>query len=129
MSSELTTKFKQALEAQEYQIESGVVVKLKRVGLMDLVLAGAIPDSLSAVAAQVASTITARQMSVEELKRYGKLVDAVVTAAMVEPAIGQDVAIEAIPFSWKVKIFNWANTSAGVLRPFRSEQAGSLETT
>ena len=124
----ITSQFKAALKPQTYTLESGVEVKLKRVGLMDLIQAGEIPDNLSGAAADIASRSTVRKMSSDELKRYGKLVDAVVEAALVEPAIGRDVEISDIPFAWKVKIFNWANSSPGVLRlsKFRAEQTGTV---
>ncbi len=126
----ITDTFKAALKPQTYTLEPGVAVKLKRVGLMDLIQAGQIPDSLSGAAADIASRSTVRKMTDSELKRYGKLVDAVTEAALVEPAIGKDVEVSDIPFAWKVKIFNWANTSPGVLRlsKFRPEQTGAMAT-
>jgi len=120
--SDLTDKFKRAVEAQTYELEPGVEVKLRRVGLMDLILQGQIPDTLSAAAADIASRTRPTRMTPDELQRYGKLVDAVVTAALVEPAIGKDISVEEIPFAMRVKIFQWASSSPGVLRlkKFRS---------
>lgn len=126
--SDITAQFKAAIEPQEFELErGGPVVKLKKVGLMDLIVQGQIPDSLSGMAAEVASRTTQRQMSVDELERYGAVVDAVFTAACVDPKIGKDVQAADVPFAWKVKVFNWASNSAGVLRPFRGEQAGDVE--
>ena len=121
----IASKFKAAIKPQVYEVEPGVEVKLKRVGLMDLIQAGQIPDNLSGAAADIASRTMQRKMTVDELKRYGKLVDAVVEAALVEPDVGKDVEAADIPFAWKVKIFQWCNSSAGVLRlsKFRSKQA------
>jgi hypothetical protein len=95
---------------------------------MDLIAQGTIPDSLSGAASEVASRTAVRNLTEPELERYAKVVDVVFTAACVEPVIGRDVEVGAVPFVWKVKVFNWCNLSVGALRPFRGESPGTVET-
>ena len=50
----ITNDFKAAIKPQLFEVErGGPVIKLKRIGLMDLIVQGQIPDTLSAMAADV----------------------------------------------------------------------------
>lgn len=102
-------------------------MKLKRVGLVDLIAGGRIPDTLSALAAQVVSKSNLKQLSVDDLKQYAEIVNQVVIASAEEPkvtkAAGGDNTLGIGEIDWvdRVQIFNWANGAANALRPFRPE--------
>lgn len=124
--------WKKAVGPQEYEVErGGPTMLLRRVGLMDLIQQGEIPDLLSGEATRLASAgIAGRSWSIEELKEFSAIVDVVVMACSVSPPLTLDgsddsLAISEIPFVWRVKVFNWAGESVGPLRRFRQEQNGS----
>jgi hypothetical protein len=120
--NDLTKQFKTALEPQEYELDrGGPVVKLKRVGLMDLIQQGNIPDNLSGQTAQILGRPNLAAMTQEDLKQYAELVNVVVMASVVEPRItpdgaGDSIKVDDIPFAWRVKIFQHANQSVFPLR-------------
>lgn len=131
----ITEDFKAALEPQLYELEPGIKAKLRRVGVMDLIQQGHIPDSLSGMASEIASN-PSRILDEDELRRYAGVVDAVCCAAFVEPVVTQDGAgdsmkVSDIPYAWRAKVYTWASSSPGVLRlhKFRDEQAGNVEVT
>lgn len=108
-----------------FTLPGGNVIRLKRVSLIDLIVAGQIPDTLSGLAAEVAVKGAGRAVSAEELKRYGEIVNVVVKAAAVEPRIGDapgDDCLGLAEVEWvdKVAIFDWANGAASQLKPFRT---------
>lgn len=113
------------IKIHELTLPSGNVAELKRVALVDLIVSGGIPDSLSARAVEMASQTRVQQLSAAELKEYEGVVNQVVAAAMVEPHVGPGgLNIADIDFIDRVQIFNWANGSAHSLRPFRGQPQG-----
>lgn len=122
-----------AASVQEFELErGGPVAKLRRVGLMDLLEQGGIPETLSGQAAKIALESSQRQVSAGELKKFIEVVNLVVKAAMVEPKVtdeptDQSLGVREIPYAVRVKVFNWANSSIGNLRPFRGESDGDAK--
>ena len=111
--------------SHELTLPSGNVARLKRVALIDLILQGGIPDTLSSRAVEMAGQTQQRKLTVQELRDYEAVVNLVVKAAMIEPEISdQGLAISDIDFIDRVQIFNWANGGVHNLRPFRNKPAG-----
>ncbi len=111
---------------KEMTLPSGNVMKLKRVGLMDLIEQGGLPDTLSAMASELASKQQVRVLSVAELKQYADVVNLVVKAAAVEPKVADAPSAETLDvheIDWvdRVQVYNWANGGTTLLRPFRPE--------
>lgn len=112
----------------EMTLPSGNVIRLKRVSLVDLLVQGAIPDTLSARAVEMAHA-QPRKLTTEELSEYEGVVNLVVKAAAVEPRVadraGDDtLALADLDFVDRVQIFNWANGGVHNLRPFRGDTGG-----
>jgi len=113
----------------EMTLPSGNVIRLKRVSLVDLIVQGAIPDTLSARAVEMASQTQQRKLSADELRQYEGVVNLVVKAAAVEPRIADRASDDAlalpdVDFVDRVQIFNWANGALHSLRPFRDDATG-----
>lgn len=125
----MPTSVKEWLDSQfkEMTLPSGNVMTLKRVGLMDLIEAGDIPDTLSGLTAELASKQQVRSLTMEELKHYAEIVNLVVKAAAYEPKVADQpgegtLGVRQIDFIDRVEIYKWANGGATTLRPFRAEK-------
>jgi hypothetical protein len=94
------------------------------VALLDLVQGGKIPQTLEAPVAEMLKRKPDAAVELADLQKFGAVLDLVAGACLVEPA-GLDVA--ELPAADKQEIFNWANTAAGKLRPFRPEQDATVE--
>ncbi|MCP4429085.1 MAG: hypothetical protein GY803_31755, partial [Chloroflexi bacterium] len=105
---------------------SGLVFRLKRVGLVDLVMRGDIPDTLSGIVDQ---SIKGKEIEIggDDLKLLADMYGLVMTACVVWPPIaagdGDDehLGLDEISFEDKQAIFDWANGEASALKPFREE--------
>jgi len=118
----------------EMTLPSGNVIRLKRVSLLDLIVAGSIPDTLSARAVEMVSQTQARKLDAAELRQYENVVNLVVKAAAVEPRVAdrsgdETLAVTEIDFVDRVQIYNWANGAANSLRPFRDQPDGAQKFT
>lgn len=109
-------------------LPSGNVIELRRVGLMDLIYQGGIPDTLTPLAIELATSdkIT-RGFKEEDLKNQLDIVNIVLKASAVNPRVadrhGEDsLGVDEVEYFDKVQIFNWANGVTTTLRPFRPEQ-------
>lgn len=119
----MATNIKEWQKTAEMTLPSGNVVQLKRVGLMDLIAQGNIPDTLSGLATEVATKDKLRSLSAEELAEYVNIINLVVKACAVSPKIADaatedTLAVTDIDFVDRVEIFSWANGVANSLRPF-----------
>lgn len=121
----MATTVKEWKRTEEMTLPSGNTARLRRVGLIDLIAQGGIPDTLSALATQVATTAQMR-LEPAEVRQYEAVVNLVVKAALVEPAAadtaGPDcLAVREIDWLDRLEIFRWANGATTVLRPFRRQ--------
>ena len=113
-------------DGEEYELPSGLVVKLRRVGLMDLAEQGSIPAPMVGQVDAVMKLDT-DSLSLDTIKEFGAVVNLVVKAAMIEPRVEDEPAdgvlgIAELPMSDRMQIFGWANASGGALKPFRRRQ-------
>jgi len=99
-------------------------VRLKKVALLDLVHIGQIPSDLRATVAEMLKRKPDQGIDLTDLEKMGPVLDVVARACITEPA-GLDVA--ELPSGDKQAIFNWANSAAAALRPFRPEQSPDVE--
>jgi hypothetical protein len=114
--------------AAEMTLPSGLEVKLRKVVMLDLVANGHIPATLDALVQKA----TSDGFGVNDVKEFIPLVNAVVQACVVEPALaaeGDDehLTLDEIPIMDRLEIFNWANGAANALRPFPGETESGLE--
>jgi len=120
-------------------LPSGLIAYLKPVGILDLAARGGIPAPLMGMAEKITSTDTI-QVLLKELGTFTETVRLVVLAAVVfpklvaeEPEDDQELAddelwIGDLLLSDQLAVFNWANNTSQVLRPFRPESDGAVET-
>jgi hypothetical protein len=109
---------------EAFTLPSGLDVRLKKVALLDLVHGGQIPQTLQAPVAEILKRKPDAAVEMADLERFGKVLDLVAAACIVEPE-GLDPS--ELPAADKQAIFNWANQVAGKLEPFRSRQSGNVE--
>ena len=107
-------------------LPSGLAVTLQRVSLLALATQGRIPQTLVAPVQQVMES-KASSLAVKDYPQFGKVLDLVVKACVVEPTLvdfGDAVCLglDELPIEDKLAIFSWANAPAEGLRPFRGEQ-------
>jgi hypothetical protein len=111
--------------SSEYELPSGNVARLRRVGLVDLAEQGGIPETLSGqVEAMLKQQQGAARLSIVDLKQFAGAVNLVVKACFVEPRLadvpGEDcLGVTEIPFVDRAEVFRWANESTVKLQPFR----------
>jgi len=128
-------------EAREegYIIElepSGTIVKLRPVQLDVLLLAGKIPNHLTAIVSnmiweklgyKVADT------SIDDKKQHIEFVNCIASVALLEPRVvdnpqaDDEIKIEDLPFCDRIMIATYAQQPAEVLRYFRDKQARDVE--
>lgn len=109
---------------EAFTLPSGLDVRLKKVALLDLVHIGQIPSDLRATVAEMLKRKPDQGIDLTDLEKMGPVLDVVAGVCIVEPA-GLDVA--ELPSGDKQAIFNWANSAAAALRPFRPEQGADVE--
>lgn len=117
----------------EMTLPSGNVAKLRRVALIDLIVQGGIPDTLSGRAVEMANQTKQRELDKKELLEYEAIVNLVIKACMVEPKVADragdgSLSVSEVDFIDRVQIFNWANGSVSSLRPFRGDATGKART-
>ena len=121
----MATRAQEWKRTEEMTLPSGNTAVLRRVALIDLMVQGGIPDTLSPLAVEVA-TKTQMRLEAGDLRQYEAIVNIVVKAAMVEPKAadqgGPDcLAVREIDWLDRLEIFRWANGATTVLRPFRGK--------
>ena len=111
-------------EGEAFVLPSGLEVRLKKVSMLDLVHGGQIPSDLRAPVAEVTKRRPDQPVDLADLEKFGPVLDLVAQACIVQP---QGLDLAELPTTDKQEIFNWANTAAGKLRPFRPEQSADVE--
>jgi hypothetical protein len=118
-------------EGELVTLPSGMVARLRRIHILDLVEQGEIPASLATLASELVSA-SRTNLNAGAMKRYGQIVNRVVRAAMVEPRVGDEptkeqLAVDELEMLDRLAIFNYGNVSTRSLRLFRPEQKESVE--
>lgn len=113
---------------QEVRLPSGNVARLRRAHILDLAMAGAIPAPLAGLVSEMVSE-QKTTIGLDELGKYGQLVDVVVKAAFVEPRVGDEstenqLAISEIDAADKLAVFAWSHPEGEQkMRGFRAKPA------
>lgn len=111
------------------QLESGLAVTVKKVGLLDLAARGQVPtplvDSVMALIQQAGSN-TNPMSDLDGISQYGPVIDLVVMAAATSPKITEEptdttVGIQELGMLDKITIFNWTQSEGVSLTPFPVE--------
>ena len=117
-------------EGELFTLPSGLVMRLRRVSLLDLAEQGEIPAPLVGMVESLLQREEV-ELSLEEFGRYGKVAGLVVKAAALDPRVadeadGEHVGVQELPMADRMAVFNWANAATRVLRPFREEEGESV---
>jgi hypothetical protein len=105
---------------ETFTLPSGLEVRLRKIGLLDLAAQGKIPTTLAPRINEMMKNNGMISSDLEQLVQFVELLNIVCTACLVSPD-GLDVA--ELPYEDKLAIFNWASAMSAKLSPFRSEQA------
>lgn len=108
---------------EEAELPSGLVVKLRRAGVMDLAGTGKIPTTLQPQLDRFINR-TQQGVTMADVEGFAPLMALVCQACIMEPA-GLDVA--ELPYSDQMAIFKWANEGSNKLQTFRGKQGKPLE--
>lgn len=113
---------------REIELSGGLTVLIRPVELQSLVINGSVPLTLLRQAQAVKPQKDGTYKDEDTVKLAGAI-DAVVLAAVVDPKVtregGEDsIALDDIPYSDRVKIFEEANRPAAALQSFRQQPNG-----
>lgn len=116
---------------EQFTLPSGLVMRLRRVSLMDLATQGEIPAPLVGLVESLLQRDSV-ELSLEEFGQYGRVTGLVAKAAAVDPPVadeadGEHLGVDELPMADRIAIFNWANGGVRSLRPFRPEAAESVD--
>lgn len=112
----------------EKTLPSGLVVRVKKVEMVDLVMQGMIPAPLLGMVEELSGK-EMKTVPVSDFPRYSELIDVVVRAMVVAPPIAAEadaehLAIGEIPFTDRLFLFTEASGEAASLAPFLAQPAG-----
>jgi len=126
----LLEEYRRSLVSEHTLPGSSLTVKLKQVGLEDLLFQGEIPDTLSGLVQQAIDG-KGKNMSLSgaDLPMVLDMMNLVVKAALVWPPVADKgdedhLGLDELPFVDKEYIFDFCNGGANELRPFRTEPDG-----
>lgn len=110
-------------QGEAFELPSGLVVRLRRVGLLDLLSQGSVPAPLVGMVQMLIEKAN-HQLGAEQFPQFAQSIDLVVKAAMVDPPVadapGEGVlGIGELSIADRLAVFAWANAPAEELRPFR----------
>jgi hypothetical protein len=124
-----------ASRRHELSLPSGLNVTVKDATIMDLVIAGNVPQSLNDLMMKQAEDGGGGSMDLSTLdgtRDFGQLVNALLMVCVVEPPVAyiaddDHLGIDEIPGEDKMAIFNWANREAAAVREagFQPADAGN----
>jgi hypothetical protein len=113
--------------------QTAIPLRLRKIGVEDLMFSGRIPDSLSGL---VDGMLTGKQSAISisagDMVKMGALFDTVLLACVQFPPLaetGDDehLGLDEIPFAVKEAIFGWVNGDALALEKFRQRPGADGE--
>lgn len=112
-------------EGEAFELPSGLVMRLRRVSLLDLAEQGEVPAPLVGMVEGLLKRDRV-ELDLEEFAQYGEVAGLVLRAAAVDPPVADDpgpgvLGVRELGMNDRLAVFNWANEAARALRPFRPE--------
>lgn len=117
----------QQAAGEEAVLPSGLEIRVRRVGVMDLAEKGDIPQNLQPQIEKLMATQNGqvRTVKLEEFKEFAGVINLVCGACVVAPA---ELDVMELPMVDRLSIFTWANEPGEKLKPFRRQQEGAVAT-
>lgn len=117
-------------QGEQFCLPSGLEVRLRRAGLLDLMATGRIPAPLVGTVEAIMDRKEVR-MTVAEFPKFVQVINAVVIASVIAPEVAEEpgetvVGVEELPVADRLAIFNWATQPGEELRPFRQTAGESV---
>ena len=114
-------------QGEPFTLPSGLVMHLKRVGILDLVEQGEIPAPLAGLVQEIVDQ-KEHDLQLEDFGRFSGLINLLTKAAAVDPPVADEadethLGVGELPMADRMAIFNWCNEVTEALRPFRAESA------
>ncbi len=104
---------------EDATLPSGLIVQLRKVGMLDLAEQGKIPATLTPRINELMKGGVGG-VSLEQVNEFAELINIVCRACVTGPD-GLDVA--ELPYEDRLAIFNWASKAASALQFFRQQDA------
>jgi len=122
------SEWREKQKGEQHELPSGLVVRLRRVQLLDLVSQGQVPAPLFAAANEILNQ-PETTLTVEIYEKFSAVIKLIARACIVEPPITDEpgeasLGIDELPAADLMAIYNWANQVLVAVRPFRPERSG-----
>lgn len=107
--------------------ETRLPLRLRKIGIEDLVFSGKIPDSLSGIVSKILGDDEAKfDIADLDMSEMGDLFNSVLMVCTEWPPLAlerdeEHLGVDEIPFAIKEAIFAWVNGEALALEPFREK--------
>jgi hypothetical protein len=115
-------------EGIKHTLPSGLVVRLRRVQLMDLASQGQIPAPLMGAAGELIES-GKTDLTLENWPHFEEVFNLVAKSCIIDPPVvvkgdDQHLGIDELSASDKLAIYNWANQVLAAVLPFREKRNG-----
>lgn len=111
-------------EGEDATLPSGLIVKLRRVGAMDLAERGDIPAPLQTQLEKVMGRQNTSRVSLQEFQEFSGIITLICDACIVGP---DGLEAKELDYMDRLAIFQWANEVSGKLQTFRKQSPPALE--
>lgn len=111
---------------EEKTLPSGLDVVLKRVSLLDLVMNGDIPNTLSGMVDEMIDQNNVTTVKAADFPKYAEVINLIVKTCMISPAVSDEgddahLSVRELPMDDRLFIFEWANEGVEQVASFRKE--------
>lgn len=111
-------------EGEDATLPSGLIVRLRRVGAMDLAERGDIPAPLQTQLEKVMSRQNVNKVTLKEFQEFSGIITLICDACIVGP---EGLEAKELDYMDRLAIFQWANEVGGKLQTFRKQSTPALE--
>jgi hypothetical protein len=108
---------KKQATGESFTLPSGLDVRLRKVGMLDLATQGKIPATLAPRINELMKPGGMATGNLEQVAEMAGVVDVVCQACLVWP----EMSVTELSYEDRLAIFNWASTVSAKLSPFRGE--------
>lgn len=112
----------QQAQGEAFVLPSGLVVRLRRVSLLDLMIQGQVPAPLVGMVETITAQASTR-LTADQYAQFAEAINLVLRAAMIDPPVADEpgdgaLGVNELAMADKLTVFNWVHEPAEGLRPF-----------